>query len=638
MRRRSSVLLFSIIATSFYSFNAFADDTASSTFSIDVSNAALQVTAPATASIELNPTSSSAVFGSTNITVNVATNNMTGYTITMTVPTTDLTHSTITGDNAPIIPTLQSVAPQSTFPANAWGYKVTGDSYNPVLLTNSSPSWTIYNPTNSQDHIVTLGASVDGSKESGTYTNTLTFNVVANPVANRDTVSFNKNNENATGTMPDQVLFQDGSSTINKNLFQLSGMKFMGWSTTALGTGDGVYYYGDEAVYVSPNPGMNNNITLYAQWAPANTPTPSGSTPSGSTPTGTTFARAYEIAYTAQHKGMYEKDESDGGDGKYHLINSWPPYDETYHGYDVRFAMQDMTPEICASVTAMHDDYQALDIRDDKLYHITKTMDGNCWMTQNLDYDISAETTLRHADSDIGWTNFDANASWTPASSTLTDSSEWENKVYLPYSFNYGDVYVVTNPRHNYMPTDYNSLAGCIADNHSSAECTHYHIGNYYNWTAAIAENSSDTTFLKQRYNNAPNSICPAGWRLPAGLKGESQTAEDASDYNKLLYYSGIVTSFGGTNTSVRFTSDTARLQYKQAPLFFTEGGHIHRSGYNGSVSVPNFGDGVYHVSTIYNNSFAYLFNFNQASIGLQIDMYNYSDRSFGASVRCLAR
>ena len=143
-----------------------ADETASSTFSIDVSDAALQVTAPDTANIILDPASST-FFGSTNITVNVATNNATGYTMTMSVPTTDLTHTEITGNNAPIIPTLQSAAPESTFPVNAWGYKVLGDNYNPVQLTNTNPSWQTDGPTNGTDHIISLAAKVDGVKQAG---------------------------------------------------------------------------------------------------------------------------------------------------------------------------------------------------------------------------------------------------------------------------------------------------------------------------------------------------------------------------------------------------------------------------------------------------------------------------------------
>ena len=390
IKRCGLVILSAILAVTFVPSNTFAETTpatASSTFSIDVSDVVLQVTADETAHIDLNPISSAAVFSNTDVTVNVATNNMTGYTMTMNVTTTDLTHTTITGNDAPVIPTLESASTQANFPANAWGYKVTGDSYNPVLLSNSSPSWTVYNPTNSQDHIITLGASVDGSKESGTYTNTLTFNVVANPVANRDTVSFNKNNENATGTMSDQVLFQDGSSTISKNTFQLSGMKFMGWSTTASGTGNGVYYYGDEAVYVSPNPGVNNAVTLYAQWTPNGTPT--STDPAGVN--GTTIQRAYEIAYTAKGKGMWE--EITPGSNTYQEIT-----DGQYQGQgrDVRFLMQDITPEICASATAINSEAYVLDVRDQKSYWIAKLADGNCWMVQNLALDLSNEKKLEH--------------------------------------------------------------------------------------------------------------------------------------------------------------------------------------------------------------------------------------------------
>ena len=482
MKKRSSILLLSIIAASFCSFNTFASDTASSTFSIDVSNAALQVTAPATASIELNPTSSSAVFGSTNITVNVATNNMTGYTITMTVPTTDLTHSTITGDNAPVIPTLQSQAPESTFPANAWGYKVTGDNFNPVQLTNTNPSWVTENPTNGTDHIISLAAKVDGTKHSGTYTNTLTFNVVANPNAARDTIVFDKNNEDATGTMENQTAYQGIATKLNKNNFTLSGMRFAGWSTTASGTGEGVRYYGDESTITTDLGDSSKTITLYAQWAPSGTPTPTN--PAGVS--GTTIQRAYEIAYTAMHKGMYE--EQHEGQGDYALVNSWPPDNEPYKNYDVRFAMQDMTPEICASVTVMHDDYQALDIRDNKLYTIIKTKDGRCWMAENLAIDPKDPGTTMSSS--------DTNAS----SGVVTGFLANVNKV-STFSSSY-------TPQYN--TTYVNNTSSNQDDINNNLK-----IGGLYNFSAAAMgqghTNVSDTAL------DVTEDICPKGWRLPTG-------------------------------------------------------------------------------------------------------------------------
>ena len=564
--------------------NVFADETASSTFSIDVSNAALQVTAPATASIELNPTSSSAVFGSTNITVNVATNNMTGYTITMTVPTTDLTHSTITGDNAPVIPTLQSAAPQSTFPANAWGYKVTGDNYNPVQLTNTNPSWATENPTNGTDHIITLAAKVDGTKHSGTYTNTLTFNVIANPTYARDDITFDKNNDNASGSMSNYSVAAGTTANLPPNTFVApAGYRFSGWTTTSSGLKeDGVEYqsYGDKQPYTAANTDRIRHVTLYAQWTnlpactnPADCEVDSEDIPSGGT-VGTTFQRAYEIAYTAMKKGMYE--EQHEGQGDYALVNSWPPNNEPYKGYDVRFALQDMTPEICASVTAMHDDYQALDTRDNKLYHITKLKDGNCWITQNLDLDLNSSRPLTSSDTDIGWNGTSySSETWTPSASTVNsvndypDSSVWNATT--PKSLNLGDWYYdggFTYTPCKFTETECEHFSTTMFSNNKE----HGHIGNYYNYPAAIATNDTSSITM----STTDRSLCPRGWRLP-----REQGTLISNDYY-MLYHDAYGIARPGQ--SGMYWQEPLYFVAAGLPIYYGEGGGYQGWYWYGSI------------------------------------------------------
>ena len=51
----------------------------------------------------------------------------------------------------------------------------------------------------------------------------------------------------------------------------------------------------------------------------------------------------------------------------------------------------------------------------------------------------------------------------------------------------------------------------------SSAGSAQYHLGNYYNWAAALATNDS-SVYDRKQYANDPiveQSICPAGWTLP---------------------------------------------------------------------------------------------------------------------------
>ena len=232
-------------------------------FSINISEPVLQISVPPSASITLNPASSSGMFGSTNVTINVATNNMTGYTLSMSVPDTDLVHTTITGENAPVIPTLSSSVLESSFPANAWGYKVTGDSYNPVLINNTPASWVTNTTTNGTDHVMTLAAKVDGTKQAGEYKNTLTFQATANPVPYN--ILFDKNTEDEVTNLPStQSATLYNEITLTKTRPERAGWGFFGWCTEVPvgATCQGTKYNPGARFTVS----SGNSQTLYAIW------------------------------------------------------------------------------------------------------------------------------------------------------------------------------------------------------------------------------------------------------------------------------------------------------------------------------------------------------------------------------------
>lgn len=502
-----------------FSFSAYADDsdTASTTFSIDVSAAALQVSATSDANITLDPASSN-FFGSTDITVTVATNNATGYTMTMDVTTTDLTHSTIKGNNAPIIPTLVSPAPQSTFPSNAWGYKVTGDNYNPVLLSNANPAWVSENPTNGTDHTISLAAKVDGVKQAGTYENTLTFNVVANSLIPHDNVSFNGNGADSGDMSGDAFSVTSGDSTLlPSNKFTKSGYRFIGWNTSINGTG---YSYADEGEYNAISTVYNQNVTLYAMWSNL----PEGVSTEGTTPSGNpgiTISRAYEIAYAAAHKGMWEKDETGNG---YTQVT-----DGIYHNRDVRWDMQGMTPEICDSVTAIHDVYGALDTRDWHIYNITKTLDGRCWLQDNLALDPTDSATASRLK---GRTNApdDAIDQYLIGGTTPTPGYT-RTAVYnaVGQEASSWNTPMIDNSEVNTVPSDSMSQDG------------NWKVGVYYNYCAATAG-----SYCYDRYTqydkpgtaiDAEYDVCPTGWRLPTGNPDRSSGGEvDGNDWKNFVY------------------------------------------------------------------------------------------------------
>lgn len=254
---------------------------------------------------------------------------------------------------------------------------------------------------------------------------------------------------------------------------------------------------------------------------------------------------------------------------------------EMYNGY---FKMQDMTPTICKSIdTDGEKGMQLIDVRDDKLYWVAKLKDDNCWMTQNLDLDLSHEVALTSETSDIdpesyGKTIYAAETgyskdettgivSWLPStidsegiqradtinmvwsSNTAATVPGWANDNNKPYSADAGDRYRYTNNSGN--ETVYTSFNACLTGtNKDKVGCQHVHLGNYYNWTAAVAANN--TTGYKS--GTPDNSICPKNWSLPT-----------KDEYGVMLQAQDIWTGSG------YFTN--GYLKVRTLPLYFIRSG-----------------------------------------------------------------
>ncbi len=605
-----------VVSVGFFACNnVFAENPSISTFTVDVANAALELTLPENISIDLNPTASGAAFGSTDLTFRVSTNNATGYTVSMTVPQTSLLHEAITGENAPTIPTLSAAVTESNFETNAWGYKPIGDLYKPVELENTSDAWIYENPTNGNSHTLALAAKVDSNTTSGAYVNTLTFTAVANPNAPKDTVHFDANNSNATGVMDNQYVYQGTMNMLKKSTYELENRRFAGWSTTTNGLG-GVYY--DDGATITPElTSESKTIDLYAVWANDLMPAGaayggSGSSGSGGTAiTGTTLARAYELYYISKGWGMYiPVRDGQGNITSYRRATAASDY-QGMAASDLRFAMQDMNHEICQSATNVGHQVALVDLRDYKTYYATRLADGNCWMTQNLDLDLSTSKTFTHDDTDLGWATGSTRTSWTPSADTFAynfggENPNWTTQYNNMMSADPGSVYLYTTNRVTFDSTPpyvtYNSLAECRADGHD--DCEHYHLGNYYNFCASIASSTCYNGLFE-----ATESVCPAGWKLPTFI-GDGTFSE----YAGLLYKHGIISSPGeGYNYADITTGFNVIRAY---PLYFVGATYI-------------VGNGGWTESNAY-------FDFNSGIV--RANSYGRYNRHINQVIRCLAR
>ncbi len=194
--------------------------------------------------------------------------------------------------------------------------------------------------------------------------------------------------------------------------------------------------------------------------------------------------------------------------------------DSSYHGADSITYMQEMDSYIC-SASPENEQYQLIDKRDGKRYWIAKLRDNNCWMTQNLDLDLSSSITLTPDDTDITY-------NWTPKNSTIkkvTSESQWVENMYEPISMDLGNHYYSDrsdDEHYGYCEDLFNNCPN-FSSTPFPKNGTHGHYGNYYNWTAAIARN--DTTDMPFNYTNnsesyrvEESSICPKGWELTEKL------------------------------------------------------------------------------------------------------------------------
>ena len=290
--------------------------------------------------------------------------------------------------------------------------------------------------------------------------------------------------------------------------------------------------------------------------------------------------------------------------------------------------MQEMTPQICAD--AQENDTTMLeDARDGKMYWIAKLADGNCWMTQNLELDLTSGEPLTPELSDVS-------ANWNPGATTFTSAQEGgygSSHYNTVQSWNLGK-YVWKTP---------NSTDACSSDtNLSKSSCAsywqdvsswtpmteyrtdgvsvegnsydaHHLAGNYYSWEAATAGTGHSYT---SEGSQAPDSICPKGFELP--LSHTNNNNVSGSFYNLLNQYGFTSSTGSGTNSITR------------DPLFFVRSGYVGPD-FHYLFNAGNYG--YYWSSVARSSSNAYLLSFFSSNVSPSSNIIRY----VGQSVRCVA-
>ena len=251
---------------------------------------------------------------------------------------------------------------------------------------------------------------------------------------------------------------------------------------------------------------------------------------------------------------------------------------------------------------------QATDVRDGKKYWITKLKDGHIWMTQNLDLDISANATFNSNTTDLN---------------VIYDSIAGQYAEYnTGYSKNNGVIYWEPASTAATINFEGNTVAGWIdsdtapysANKTDSTETGHASLGNWYNWTAAIASNDSSTltqNTVNDISQNPKNSICPKGWRLPT-ISNQSEA------------------TIGSTNEFARLNALYDNVL--DTPLFFVKAGYVDSNGLNSVTS-----NGIYTSSTSYMVNSVWGSALRDKKFTIDWWENAYSGRRGGWSIRCIA-
>lgn len=208
-------------------------------------------------------------FGSVSQSVNVTTNNYTGYTAVLTNSTnsTDLIN---TNDSALVIPTITLPANTNSITSNdftsGYGISVDGTNYFPAPTSSNNISIGANNASGTNTHTLTFGAKPETSTVAGVYSRTFVVVAVVNNPQYAITYNANAGTDTVTG-MPSNVPTQPTTTstiTLSNNTPARDGYTFLGWDTNATATTP--TYPAGSTNTMTIEPTQSNEVTLYAIW------------------------------------------------------------------------------------------------------------------------------------------------------------------------------------------------------------------------------------------------------------------------------------------------------------------------------------------------------------------------------------
>ena len=390
-------------------------------------------------------------------------------------------------------------------------------------------------------------------------------------------INYFPNGSNVEGTMGCQSISSTATSaTLLASNFSRTGYGFAGWSNkfdyATNPNQEGIKFYGpQEIIFFTKGEytGSNNGLALYAVWVKSE----------GSIQDSTKVSEVCNRLTTA-------------------------PTDGTAN---------------LSSVSALTDQ------RDNNTYAIAKLADGNCWMIENLRLDNTADhnsdgTLAQGYGTSSTYGNFGGLAG--AESANFAESTTANSLYYSGTQSGNATINIGTTDNPGYrMPRYNNNNTSSRASNPTGNGGNMYSYGNYYTWSAAMANttyyDSPTATDADDKTSETVNtSLCPTGWRLPYGRNTGNGTA--VGGFYNLNYK---------INNDSNVTDSYASLKLRSFPNNFLYSGFFIRS------SADNRGVyGDYWSSSPGGFSYSYrlYLSSSQVSPGTGLD-YKY----YGNSIRC---
>ena len=488
-----------------------------------------------------------------------------------------------TGTYTPIIAGSSSDTERQSGDIDYSGWAAVPSAYARVAYRNSGTDISNGNVSAEGASLTTTYAAyISPTQQSGNYAGKVKYTLVhpANeiPLSAQATrsgrICYYPNGGNVEGAMGCQTIPSSGTSlgvtptsaVLLASNYSREGYGFAGWSTT--------YDYSDDTGFLGPQEyitftegqysGSNPGLSLYAHWVRT------------------------------------------AGD-----LQSWSGCSSLTSG----------------AVTALKDR------RDNEVYAVAKLADGNCWMIENLRLENTNSDNATGAMAQGYGGQFvglaDPETSWMTSTNYTTP-----NSLYSTDGAN-NTINLGTNDAGNRIPhynntntpTDVSSRPQGPTKNsaiNSTSNAGMYSYGNYYTWSAAIA----DTSYYNDSNQSiTTTSICPSGWHLPqSGSKANIAVSDfwklsratigyDPANFaNDSFYYTGTSEGTGA--------SDAMRAY----PNNFVYSSKIDQSIYNRGFQ------GHYWSSTGGLNNYGYCLYLDSSTLAPAYALY----RHYGGTVRCM--